>query len=218
MSMPRYAQDAVQGQGQGMMGGMFGGGFGNGLEGLLGSLFGHSGSPFGDAANEYQKYAQQGANVQNPFLNAGTGAIGNYQHWLQGMQDPTKFMNNMMGQYQESPWAKFQQQQGMRTANNLGSATGLTGSTPMMQQAQANAQNISSGDMNNWLQNVLGVNAQYGQGQQNLMQGGQNAANALTGLYGNMGANMGQMAYGKGAAQNNDWMSMLMGGLGMFGL
>jgi len=185
--------------------------FGGGLAGLLGGMFGNSGGPYEDAMKQYQHYGNQAQNVQNPFLNAGTGAIGNYQHWLQGMQDPTKFMNNMMGQYQESPWAKFQQQQGMRAANNVGSASGMTGSTPLMQQAQQNAQNISSGDMNSWLQNVLGINQQYGQGQQNLMGMGQNSANALTGMYQNMGQQMGDAAYGRKAGQNQDFWNMLGG-------
>ncbi len=191
--------------------------FGSGLGGLLGGMFGNSGSPYGDAMSQYQKYMQQAQGVQNPFLQAGTGAIGNYQNWLQGMQDPTKFMNNMMGQYQESPFAKFQQQQGMRAANNMGSATGMTGSTPLMQQAQQNAQNISSGDMNNWLQNVLGINSQYGQGQQNLMNMGQGSANALSGMYGQMGQQMGEGAYGQRAGQNQDFWNMLGGGMGMLG-
>ncbi len=202
----------------GGLGGMFGGGDMSGLAGLLGGMFGNSGAPYGDAMKQYQQWANKAQGVQNPFLNAGTGAIGNYQNWLQGMQDPTKFMNNMMGQYQESPFAKYQQQQGMRAANNMGSASGLTGSTPLMQQAQQNAQNISSGDMNQWLQNVLGINSQYGAGQQNLMNMGQNSANALTGMYGQMGQQMGNAAYGQRAGQNQDFWNMLGGGLGMLGL
>lgn len=185
--------------------------FGGGLAGMLGGMFGNSGGPYDDAMKQYQQWMSKAQGVQNPFLQAGTGAIGDYQKWLQGMQDPTKFMNNMMGQYQESPWAKFQQQQGMRAANNMGSATGMTGSTPLMQQAQQNAQNISSGDMNSWLQNVLGINSQYGQGEQSLMNMGQNSANALSGMYQNMGNNMGQAAYGRKAGQNQDFWNMLGG-------
>jgi hypothetical protein len=80
-------------------------------------------------------------------------------------------------------------------------------------QGQQNAQNISSQDMGNWLQNVLGINSQYGQAQGNLMQGGQNSANALTGLYGNAGSWLGNQAYNQGAAQNNDFWNLLGGGL-----
>lgn len=190
--------------------------FQNGATGLFGGMFGNSGGPYDDAMKQYQQWMNRAQGMQNPFIQAGTGAIGNYQKWLQGMQDPTKFMNNMMGQYQESPWAKFQQQQGMRAANNMGSASGLSGSSPLMQQAQQNAQNISSGDMNNWLQNVLGVNTQYGAGEQNLMNMGQNATNSLMGMYGNAAPWMGEQAYNKGAAHNDDFWSMLGGGFDMF--
>ena len=91
------------------------------------------------------------------------------------------------------------------------------GSTPLMQQLQQNAGNIASQDQNQWLQNVLGINTQYGQGQQNLMTGGQNAANSLTNMYNQMGQNMGQAAYGKEAGKKQDFWNTIGGGLGMIG-
>lgn len=199
----------------GSLGGM--GGMG-GLAQFLGGLFGNSGSPYGDAMDQYQKWANMAQGVQNPFLQAGTGAIGNYQNWLSGMQDPSKFMNNLMGQYQESPYAKYMQQQAIRSGQNAASASGMAGSTPFAQQLQQNASNISSQDMNNWLQNVLGVNSQYGQGEQNLMGLGANAANQLTNMYGNMGQQMGQAAYGQQAGNNQDMWNMIGGGLQLAGL
>ena len=87
----------------------------------------------------------------------------------------------------------------------------------MMQQMQQNASNIASQDMNQWLQNVLGINTQYGQGQNNLMQGGQNAANSLANLYNQMGQNMGSAAYGKESGNQNDFWNMLGGGLQTLG-
>ncbi len=185
----------------------------SGLAGILGGLFGDSGAPYQAAMDQYQQYGNRAQGAQNPFLQAGTGAIGNYQNWLQNQQNPSQFLNNLMGQYQESPWAKYQQQQALRTANNMGSATGLTGSTPLQLQAQQNASNISSQDMNNWLQNVLGINTQYGQGQQNLIGGGQGAANALTSLYSDMGKNLGEAAYGQEAGKQNDMWNLIGGGL-----
>jgi hypothetical protein len=185
----------------------------SGIGGLLSGLFGDSGAPYEAAMDQYQQWGNKAQGAQNPFLQAGQGAIGNYQNWLQGQQNPSHFLNNLMGQYQESPWAKYQQQQALRMANNMGSATGLTGSSPLQLQAQQNAANISSQDMNNWLQNVLGINTQYGQGQQNLMAGGQGAANALTSLYSDMGKNMGEAAYGKEAGAQNDMWNLIGGGL-----
>jgi hypothetical protein len=185
---------------------------GSGLAGLFGGMFGNSGGPYQDAMDQYSKYLDKGTEAQNPFYKAGTGAIGNYQDWLGGMKDPSGFINHLMGQYQQSPWANFQQQQSTRAAQNLGSATGLTGSTPLQMQAQQNASNISSEDMQKWLQNVLGVNTQYGAGQKGLIDTGANSANSLSNMYSDYGKNFGEQAYNKGAAGNNDFWNMIGGG------
>ncbi len=191
--------------------------FGSGLGGILGGMFGHSGRPYDKAMEQYQQYGNMAAGAQQPYANAGQGAIGNYQQWLQGQKDPSQFINNLMSGYQESPYAKYQQQQSMNAGTNAASASGLSGSTPMMQQLQQNAAGITSEDQNKWLQNVLGVNTQYGQGQNNLMQGGQNAANHLSDIYGNMGNKMGEQTYNREASKNNDWWNTL-GGIGsLFG-
>jgi len=193
---------------------------GQGLQGGLGQffggLFGNSGAPYGDAMKQFQNYFGQAQGYQQPFWEAGKNAIPQFQEWLGGMKDPSGFINKQMGNYQESPFAKYQQQQGVRAAQNMGSrgdmASGGIGSTPLMQFAQQNAQNISSQDMNQWLQNVIGVNTQYGQGLNNLMSGGQNAANSMSGISQLLGQLMGQGAYGQRAGENQD-RSNIMGGL-----
>lgn len=176
------------------------------------SLFG-SDRPYKKAMHEYRKQMERAAQVQQPWLEAGQNAIPAYQNWLQSQQDPSGFINNLMGDYQESPYAHYLQQQSMNAGQNAASASGLMGSTPLMQQLQQNSSNIASGDINQWLQNVLGINTQYGQGQQNLMQGGQNAANALSGVYNTAGQNMGQAAYGAANARNQDW-GRIIGSIG----
>lgn len=185
----------------------------SGLGGMLGGLFGDSGKPYSAAMDQYQKYMGMGQQTQQPYLNAGNGAIGDYQKWLQGQRDPSKFINQQMGNYQESPWAHNMQQQAMNSGQNAASASGMMGSTPMMQQMQQNAGNISSQDQNQWLQHVLGINTQYGQGQQNLMNTGQNAANHLTDMYSQMGQQMGNAAYGQEAGKSNDLWNTI-GGIG----
>ncbi len=170
-------------------------------EGL--GLYGDSSEPYKNAEDTLHNFYNQSKGFQNPFLNMGTSAIPQMQDWLKGMQDPSSFINNLMGKYQESPWAKFQQQQAIRSAQNMGSQSGLTGSTPLTQFAQQNAQNISSQDMNQWLQNVLGINTQYGQGLGNEISGGQNAANTLTNAATGFGEDIAGMRYNEKAAENN---------------
>lgn len=195
--------------------GMFGGMNMSNFAGILQGLFGNSGGPFADAMKQYQQYGSKAEGVQNPFLQAGYSGLNNYQNWLNGMQDPAKFINGLTNQYQASPWSKFLQDQSMRAGTNAASASGLTGSSPMIQQMQQNSSNIASGGMQDWLSHVLGINTQYGAGEADLMHQGANSANTLTGMYGDMGRQMGEAAYGQGAANNNDFMSMLMSALQM---
>ncbi len=191
--------------------------FGSGLGGFLGGLFGDSGKPYEDAMKQYQEWAQKAQGTQQPYLDAGKGAIGDYQKWLEAQKDPSKFINDQMKNYQTSDYAQNLQQQSMNAGQNAASASGLMGSTPMMQEMQKNAGNIASADQNQWLQNVLGINTQYGQGQNNLMTGGQNAANSLTNMYNQMGQQMGQAAYGQTAGKQNDFWNTIGGGIGMIG-
>lgn len=194
--------------------------FGKGLNGLFQGMFGpNPAEPYQDAEDSLQNFYNQAQGAQNPFYQAGIGAIPQYQQWLSGQQDPSQFINKIMGQYQESPYAKYLQDKTLRTGMNAASAGGVgnmggagLGSTPFLQQAQENSANISSGDMQNWLSHVLGINTQYGQGTQNLMTGGHNAANTLSQLAQNFGQDISQMKWNEKRAQQ-DQSNDLFGGL-----
>lgn len=178
--------------------------------GLLGGLFGGNGdNPYQSAMDQYREWAGKAQDVQNPFLNEGKGAIPDFQKWLQGQSDPGKFINNLTNQYQESPFTKYLQQQSMLAGQNAASAGGLMGSTPFMNQMQQNSSNIAQGGLHDWLANVLGINTQYGEGMNNQINRGANAANALTNMYGQMGEQMGQAAYGKQQYDNQGPFQML---------
>jgi hypothetical protein len=183
-----------------------------GLGQIFGGLFGDSGEPYQDAMDQYQQYLGQGQMFQSPFYWSGVGAIPEYQEWANSMKDPSDFINKIMGKYQESPWARYQQKEGIRAGNAFGSASGLTGSTPLLKQVQQNAENISSKDMGDYLQRVLGVNTQYGGAKGNLMRGGQESANAITQMLQRFGELMGEGAYGKRTEENQD-RSNIFGGI-----
>jgi hypothetical protein len=192
--------------------GNYGGPFGQ----FLGGIFGNSGEPYQKGMNAYQPWMQQGINAQNPFFQAGKGAIPGYQNWVNSMQNPQDFINNMMKGYQQSPWAKYEAQQANRAGINAASAGGLAGSTPFAQQMQQNAANISSQDMQNWMGNVLGANSMYGQGLGNEVGWGQGAANQMGNMYGNLANTAYGSAYGQQAGQNQDWGNIFGGLAGMF--
>lgn len=203
-------------------------GFGNsasgasGLNSFLYSLFGDREAPFREGAQQIQQATDKAVGVQQPFYQAGTQAIPQYQNWLQNMQNPSQFVNNLESQYSESPHARYLQDQAMRAAQNAGSAGGLTGSTPLAQQMAQTSAGIAGQDMNSWLQNVLGINTLYGTGQQNLMGFGANAANQQTSAYTNLGKQLADMKAAQAAAHQQDVQGGISGGistaLGLIGL
>lgn len=175
-----------------------------GLSQFLGGQFGNSGKPYEKAGQAYMPFFQEAKGYQNPFFNFGKQGMEGMSNWLSSMKDPSGFINNQMNNYQESPWAKYMQDQAMKAGQNAGSATGLTGSTPLMQQMQQNAGGIASQDMNQWLQNVLGINSQYGQGLNAQLGFGQHAGDMLSQLAGNAGDYMGSAAWGKEYGKQQD--------------
>lgn len=187
----------------------------------MGSLFGGAmglmNDPYGGAMKQFQKYANKSAGYQNPFFNSGQESMGQYNDWLSGMKDPSEFLNNLMGNYEQSQGSKYLQDQAMKASTNAASASGLTGSTPFQMQAQQNASGIASQDMQNWLQNALGINNQYGQGLEGNINRGQNAGNQLSNIFGNLGQNMGNAKFGQGQLRNDNISDMLSGLLGLFG-
>jgi hypothetical protein len=193
------------------------GSFFQGLPGVLQGLFGNSGEPYKKAWNAYQPYYEKAEGQQNPFYNAGTNAIPQYQNWVNSMQNPQDFINHLMNNYQQSPWARFQTQQGVNAANNAASKSGLIGSTPLANANNQMAQNISSQDMNNWLQNVLGINTQYGKGLGQETGWGQHAADILSQLASNAGEYAGGTAYGEQYGKQQDRNSLFAGIAKMFG-
>lgn len=200
------------GQGGAGMGGMGGGGgFKNPLGQIVGGLFGNSGAPYEGAEKELNDFYNRGKDTQQPFLDYGKGAMPKVNEWLGGMKDPSGFINKLMGQYSESPWAKYQQDQSARRFGNAGSASGLTGSTPLGQFEQQSMHDITSEDQQKWLQNVLGINSEYGKGIQNQVNVGQGAANSLTDLNKEYGKDIAEMQYGKKAGENQDRMSIIGG-------
>jgi hypothetical protein len=195
---------------------LFGGGNLAGLGQMFSGLFGDSGAPYRAAEKELGDFYNRARDVQNPFMQFGQQAMPKMNQWLSQMKDPSGFINHLMGNYSESPWAKYQQEQALRAAGNAGSvgdtAVGGLGSTPMAQFEQQNARNISSQDMNTWLQNVLGVNTTYGQGLNNQLGYGQHAADSLTDINKEFGKGIAAMQYGAKLGDQQDRNS-IWGGL-----
>ena len=192
------------------------GGFGGGLASFLGGIFNDYEAPFREGGEAARPWWDKSANEWDPYSQFGQRGIGKYEDWLNGMQNPGDFINKAMGQYQESPWARFSKDQAMRAGMNAASAGGTLGSTPFANEMAQQAAGISSQDMQQWLDRVLGVNTQYGQGWQNAINGGMNAAGGRSNIFQNRANMEGGIAGGEAAARNQRWNDIFGGAGQMF--
>jgi len=144
---------------------------------LLQGLFGNSGDPSRNAGREYKNYYDKNIDA------------------ISGEKDPSGFINKLLGDYNQSDWAKNLTHQSTNAAVNAASASGLSGSTPLTQQIQQNAGKIASEDQNQWLQNVLGINKDY--------------LDRFTGLTERQGKHAADASYGQTLGQNSDKNEMM---------
>lgn len=199
------------------------GGIGNAFGGALNTFnnpYDQSVDTFNNILSGFDKYKDEMSGNLNPYMTAGQGAIGTYQNALNKMANPTDFMNNIMNQYQQSPWAKFQTDQGIKAANNAASASGMLGSGAEQKELAEFAQGISSKDMQQFLQNALGINNQYLGGYGHIMDNGLGANSIYGSFLGNLMNSQSNVANALATAQasqgqtENSGMGDMMSGLG----
>jgi hypothetical protein len=192
---------------------------GAGLASLLGGIFNKSGadnlgSNIRQGMGDITNYANQGLAFLDPYNQAGQAALGQYSQALNGMSNPVDYVNNIMGQYKQSPQSQFNTQEMLRAANNASAASGQLGS-PAEQMAISRYQNqIDSTDQQQFLNNALGVNSQYMGGLQGLAGMGYGAAGQMNQNRLGLGDEMAQMYQNLGMANmyGNQSMGSGIGG------
>ena len=166
---PQYNVNAFNNSGRlGASNPTAGDGAGNPLQGrgssadigdFLARLFGGDPSkPYQDAQNTYNQYAQKVFGYLDPYNQAGQKGLGNWQAMLQKMSDPQAFVNNILSGYKMSPAAQMQLQQGQNAISNAASASGMLGSSAFGGNMAQYAEGLTANDMQNYLNNILGVN------------------------------------------------------------
>jgi hypothetical protein len=159
---------------------MIGGGISSGISGIAGYKgYNNMADTLGNAQDTINKYLQQATGYMQPFYDAGTQGLQAFQKGLSPLQNPVQVMDQLMGQYTESPYALFQQQQSITAANAAGAASGMQGSGAEQEQLMQESQAISSKDMQNWLNNIFGIYKGYMGGEKSLMSQGYGAAGQM---------------------------------------
>ena len=164
---------------------------------LLSSLFGGDNKSPMDSANQYLNQipglAHQG---YDDYINAGKDASGRTKSAYESMMDdPTGFINKLMGGYKESEGYNYQKEKLTKELGNTAAAGGIAG-TPYDQMQQGEGiQKLLSADMQQFLQNVLGRYNKGVEGEQGIADRGYDASGKLTDTLGNALNQQGGLAF-----------------------
>jgi hypothetical protein len=109
----------------------------------------------GRAANRAEIFNDRYQNLYAPSPGSNPNTLPN--QYEQMANNPTDFMNSLMERYNPSVGYRFKQQQMLDAMRNSASAGGFAG-TPFNQQQQAETvQGLLGADMQQYLQNALGI-------------------------------------------------------------
>lgn len=145
--------------------------------------------------NKYRGYVDQYGAGLNPGANIGG--------WQRGQinQSPQDYYNSIMKGYDQSPQAKYEQDQSVRASNAGGAASGMLGSGASQKALQQNAADISGRDQQRYFGNVMGAN-QMQMGYLDDYRNQQNNYNAMQQYLSNLGygasGTMGQNSMNQG--------------------
>ena len=146
------------------------GGITSAIGGAIGGLFGGNSAAkaskdmqeaLQNAQNLTNQYYQQATGYMQPFYNTGQQGLSDYASALGQMSDPTAYMNQLMSGYSMSPQAQMEQQQAIKAANAAAAATGMLGGGAEQKELASTAEQITSRDMQQYLNNLLGINQRY---------------------------------------------------------
>ncbi len=162
---------------------------------------------------------QQAEQAWGPYSGLGGYAIPKYEGALEQGADPSGYLNQLMGQYQESPYLQNQLQFGQQAAGRAAAQSGMLGSGAEMQAAAGRAQGLRAEDMQNYLNRALGLRQQYLGGMGGLMGMGEEAASGIAGERTGLGKDIGKAYTGIGQTYMSEAQKPGIGGqlLGLAG-
>lgn len=165
------------------------------------------------AANKYMNQIPGvGHEYYDPFVNQGRQAASTLGGEYSKMLDPTAFMDAIMSHYSTSKGAQYNLDKLGKGIGANAAAGGIAGTPEHQREYGEMANNIMSQDMQQYLQNALGIHRQGLEGEQDFYNKGYGASGSLADLLGGNLASQGSMAF-KGAQQNNANRMALMNAL-----
>ena len=143
-----------------------------------------------------------GEKYYNPFINRGAGAGDILSGEYGRMLDPSKFMDDIMSKYKMSEGAQYQRDQLGKGIGETAAAGGYAGNPEHQREYGEMADKIMSGDMQQYLQNALGIHKGGLEGEEGFYDKGFQASGSLADMIGSMLGSKAGLAY-QGTQQKN---------------
>lgn len=157
----------------------------------------------------------------SPYINRGNDAYNTLSPQFEQMtKDPAAFLEMLMGSYEPSKGYGLRRDEALRSAGNSAAAGGMRGSINDINNEAHITDSLLGDDMQQWLQNVLGIQGTGMSGESHFADEGYDATKNLTGDLSNLYGTQGQLAYQGASSQNKGFSDLLSGltkSLGMVG-
>lgn len=176
---------------------------------LFGNLFGHYKDPSKAAMPYINQIPGVAHQAYDPYIQQGQQAGQNLSPLYQSLaNDPSAFYNNMMQNYKPSEGFQLKQKEALGAAGNTAAAGGYRGNQADMINATNISNRLMGEDMQQWWNNIMGLQNTGIAGQQGMYNTGYNASANLSGDITNaLGQNAQYAAQGaQGRNQNNQAM------------
>lgn len=177
--------------------------------GILDDLFGGD-NPADAAMPYYNKIPGMEHNGYDSYINRGNDAYNKFSPIYDRMSaDPSGFLNSLMSGYTKSKDYQMKNDEMTRAAGNTAAAGGMRGSIDDIKNQSHITDALMGADMQNWVQNVLGIQGAGLSGQQHLYDTGFDASRDLTGDLSNVYGTQGSLAF-QGQSELNKRRSDMM--------
>lgn len=176
-------------------------------------LFGGDADPSAEANQYLDRIAPMEKGYYNPYIQKGNDAYDSISGSLGKMSsDPVAFLEELMKSYTPSRGYNLRRDEALRSAGNTAAAGGMRGSINDIDTESRLTDSLMGEDMQQWLQNVLGIQKEGMGGEQHIFDTGYDATRNLTSDLSNVLGTQGSLAY-QGAASKNQSHSDLLSGL-----
>jgi hypothetical protein len=126
-------------------------------------------------------YYNQALGFLSPYQQAGTQALSDFTTGLSPLKTPVTTYNQLVSGYSMSPQAQMEQQASLNQALSVGAATGMQGSGAQEKELAQYSQQITSKDLQNYINNIFKTYGGYMKGTGQIAQMGEKAGTTMGG-------------------------------------